>query len=107
MPAKRINPNLIKVHYSYTATELAKRLGVHKNTIRNWRREGLPALACRRVLFMAPPSAYSWLVGTPADGGTDAPRSRLDACDYALGAARPGARGAHRRAGGGPRFVSP
>jgi hypothetical protein len=51
MPTKRINPNLIKVHYSYSATELAKRLGVHKNTIRNWRREGLPALACRPVLF--------------------------------------------------------
>jgi hypothetical protein len=51
VPAKRINPNLIKVHYSYTATELAKRLAVHKNTIRNWTREGLPALACRPVLF--------------------------------------------------------
>jgi hypothetical protein len=35
MSAKRINPNLIKVHYSYTATELAERVGVHKNTIRN------------------------------------------------------------------------
>ena len=51
MPAKRINPNLIKVHYSYTAAELGKRLGVHKNTIRNWRREGLPALDIRPVLF--------------------------------------------------------
>jgi Helix-turn-helix domain len=51
MPSKRINPNLIKVHYSYTASELAKRLGVHKNTVRNWRREGLSALACRPVLF--------------------------------------------------------
>jgi hypothetical protein len=51
MPAKRINPNLIKVHYSYTATELAKRLGVHKNTIRNWTRNGLQSLAGRPVLF--------------------------------------------------------
>jgi hypothetical protein len=51
MPAKRINPNLIKVHYSYTATELAKRLGVHKNTIRNWGHQGLPALACRPTLY--------------------------------------------------------
>jgi DNA-binding XRE family transcriptional regulator len=51
MPAKRINPNLIKVHFSYTATDLAKRLGVHKNTIRNWGREGLPALACRPTLY--------------------------------------------------------
>jgi hypothetical protein len=51
MPAKRINPNLIKIHYSYNATELAKRLRVHKNTIRNWRREGLLALDCHPVLF--------------------------------------------------------
>jgi hypothetical protein len=51
MPAKRINPNLIKMHYSYSATELSKRLRVHKNTIRNWTREGLPALDCRPVLF--------------------------------------------------------
>jgi hypothetical protein len=51
MPAKRINPNRVKVHYSYTATELAKRLGVHKNTIRNWSRNGLRPLAGRPILF--------------------------------------------------------
>ncbi len=41
MAARRIDPNRIKLHYSYTAGELAARLGVHKNTIRNWVREGL------------------------------------------------------------------
>jgi hypothetical protein len=51
MPAKRINPNHVKIHYSYTATELAKRLGVHKNTIRNWARNGLRPLAGRPILF--------------------------------------------------------
>lgn len=51
MPGKRINPNLIKAHFSYTASELAKRLGVHKNTIRNWMRRGLPALSGRPVLY--------------------------------------------------------
>jgi hypothetical protein len=51
VPAKRINPNRVKVHYSYTATELAKRLGVHKNTIRNWTRYGLQPLGGRPVLF--------------------------------------------------------
>ncbi len=51
MPSKRVNPNLVKVHFSYSATELAKRLGIHKNTIRNWRREGLPALDCRPTLY--------------------------------------------------------
>ena len=51
MPGKRINPNLIKTHFSYTASELAKRLGVHKNTIRNWVRGGLPVLPGRPALF--------------------------------------------------------
>jgi Helix-turn-helix domain len=51
MPAKRINPNLVKAHYSYTASELAKRLGIHKNTVRNWTRANLPALPGRRLLY--------------------------------------------------------
>jgi hypothetical protein len=51
MPAKRINPNLVKTHFSYTASELAKRLGVHKNTVRNWTRAGLPALSGRPLLY--------------------------------------------------------
>lgn len=51
MPGKRVNPNLIKAHYSYTASELARRLGIHKNTVRNWTRAGLPALAGRPALY--------------------------------------------------------
>ena len=41
MSARRANPNAIKLHYSYTVGELAAVLGVHKNTVRNWQREGL------------------------------------------------------------------
>jgi len=41
MPAIRANPNLIKLHRSYDISELAARLGVHKNTVRLWRRIGL------------------------------------------------------------------
>lgn len=51
MPGKRINPNLLKEHRSYTARELAKRLGVHKNTVRNWHGEGLPVLSGRPALY--------------------------------------------------------
>ncbi len=36
------NPRLIKIHRSYTAEEAARRLGKHKNTIREWIRRGLP-----------------------------------------------------------------
>lgn len=51
MPARRANPNRIKLHYSYTAAELAGHLGVHKNTIRNWLNDGLEALAGRPMLI--------------------------------------------------------
>lgn len=52
MPARRVNPNRVKSHYSYTAGELATCLGVHKNTVRNWQRDGLePVDSCRPALF--------------------------------------------------------
>lgn len=51
MPSRRVNPNLVKKHFSYTASELAERLGVHKNTVRNWQREGLAAIDDNRPLL--------------------------------------------------------
>lgn len=52
MSARRINPNRVKMHFSYTASELADCLGVHKNTVRNWQRQGLAAIDdCRPFLF--------------------------------------------------------
>lgn len=52
MPAHRINPNRIKTLRSYSSEELARCLGVHKNTVRNWRREGLmPVDDARYPLF--------------------------------------------------------
>lgn len=41
MAARRINPNAIKLHRTYDVSELAARCGVHKNTVRQWEREGL------------------------------------------------------------------
>lgn len=42
MSAKRINPRLIKLHRAYSVEEAAKRLDVHKNTVREWIEKGLP-----------------------------------------------------------------
>ena len=44
MAARRANPNTVKLHYSYSVGELAALLSVHKNTVRNWQRDGLAAL---------------------------------------------------------------
>ena len=40
MAARRANPNTVKLHYSYSVGELAVLLSVHKNTVRNWQRDG-------------------------------------------------------------------
>lgn len=52
MATRRINPNRVKLHRSYSADELARRLGVHKNTVRHWQAKGLePIDKSRPVLF--------------------------------------------------------
>lgn len=52
MPAKRVNPNVVKLHYSYSVTELARCCDVHKNTIGNWQADGLkPIDNARPALF--------------------------------------------------------
>ncbi len=39
--AKRLNPNLAKIHRNYTVEEAANLFKVHKNTIRSWIKNGL------------------------------------------------------------------
>ena len=51
MAARRINPYAVKVHRSYDTGELAGCLGVHKNTVRHWQREGLKPNDTRRPLL--------------------------------------------------------
>jgi hypothetical protein len=41
MGKRHPNPNLVKLHRSYTVEELAKRFALHANTIRAWREQGL------------------------------------------------------------------
>jgi len=39
--AKRLNPNLAKIHRNYTVEEVANLFSVHKNTVRLWVKDGL------------------------------------------------------------------
>lgn len=48
MPPKRVNPRRIKIHHVYTFDEVARVLGVHKNTVRAWHRDGLSVITDRR-----------------------------------------------------------
>lgn len=41
---QRIDPRRIKIHISYTVEDLARLLGCHKRSVRNWLKQGLAAL---------------------------------------------------------------
>lgn len=40
----RPNPQLAKLHRSYTVDEVARLFGVHRNTVRGWVKAGLPTI---------------------------------------------------------------
>lgn len=48
MHPRRLNHRLVKIHRSYTVEEAATLLGVHRNTVREWVRRGLPTVDQRR-----------------------------------------------------------
>lgn len=53
MSSRKVNPNRVKLQRTYTASELAACLLVHKNTISNWQRKGLtPIDGARPILFL-------------------------------------------------------
>jgi hypothetical protein len=39
---------MVKIHRSYLVEEIAALFGLHKNTVRNWLKQGLPAVDSRR-----------------------------------------------------------
>jgi hypothetical protein len=42
----------VKIHFSYCVEDIAKILGVHKNTVRTWLRSGLQAIDERRPVMV-------------------------------------------------------
>jgi excisionase family DNA binding protein len=52
MSNRRINSRRIKIHRNYTVDEAADSLGVHKNTVRLWIKQGLPVVDERRPILL-------------------------------------------------------
>lgn len=50
--AKRLNPNNVKIHRSYTVSQITHLYPVHKNTVRSWIKEGLATTDKERPLLI-------------------------------------------------------
>jgi hypothetical protein len=48
MGSRHPNPRRAKIHYSYSVEEIARLFRVHKNTVRNWFKQGLAAIDDQR-----------------------------------------------------------
>lgn len=52
MPLKRTDPRRIRLHQAYSVGEVARALGKHKHTIRNWIEAGLPTVDGTRPVLI-------------------------------------------------------
>ena len=52
MPKRHPNPRLAKIHRSYTVDEVAALFDIHKNTVREWVKRGLPTNDDRRPMLI-------------------------------------------------------
>jgi hypothetical protein len=49
---RRPNPRLAKIHRSYTVDEVARVFGLHKNSVRQWIKKGLPVIGGKRPILI-------------------------------------------------------
>jgi hypothetical protein len=52
MSKRHPNPRQVKIHRNYTVEEIAGLFGIHKNTVREWIKTGLPVLDDKRPMLV-------------------------------------------------------
>lgn len=52
MRKRRPNHRLVKIHRTYTVEEVAKLFGIHRNTVREWIKRGLPLIDHKRPMVI-------------------------------------------------------
>ena len=52
MATRHPNYRLVKIHRNYTVEEIAGLFGVHRNTVREWVKRGLPTIDHRRPMLI-------------------------------------------------------
>jgi hypothetical protein len=52
MAKRHPNPRLAKIHRNYTVEEIANLFDIHRNTVRNWIKQGLPTTDRRSPLLI-------------------------------------------------------
>ncbi len=52
MRKRRPNYRLVKIHRIYTVEEIAKLFGIHRNTVREWIKRGLPRIDRNRPILI-------------------------------------------------------
>lgn len=77
MPARRPNPNRVKLHRSYSVPELADCLGVHKNTVRHWQANGLEPIDKRHPVLFQGATVRAFLVNRNASRKRPCPPGML------------------------------
>ncbi len=52
MKSRHPNPRLVKIHRTYTVEEAANLFGIHKNTVRQWVKRGLPICDSKKPMLI-------------------------------------------------------
>jgi excisionase family DNA binding protein len=60
-PNRRPDPRRVRKHRSYTIAELAVLLDVHRNTVRHWQKQGLPAMRTSAGILILAEDVHAFL----------------------------------------------